>query len=48
MTKKECTLEVDVRINLDHGSRSYDKFQTITGMNEHLEVIVTEANKYTT
>ena len=48
MTKKECTLEADVLINLDHGSTPYDKFQTITGMNELLEVIVMETNKYAT
>ena len=48
MTKKECTLEAEVLVNLDHGSIPFDTFQTITGMNELLEIIVTETNRYST
>ena len=45
MTKKECTLEAEVLI--DHGSTPFDIFQTVTGTNELLEIIVTEMNIYT-
>ena len=48
MTKKECTLEAEVHVDLDHGSTPFDIFQTVTGMNELLEIIVTEKNRYTT
>ena len=37
MTKKECTLEAQVLVNLDHGSAPFDIFQTVTGMNERQE-----------
>ena len=37
MTNKECTLEAEVLVNLDHGSTPFDIFQTVTGMNELLE-----------
>ena len=46
MTKKECTLEVEVLVNLDYGSTPFDIFQTVTGMNGLLEIIVTETNRY--
>ena len=45
VTKKECTLEVEVLIDLDHGSTSFDIFQTVTRINELLEIIVTETNR---
>ena len=48
MTKKECTLEAEVLVDLDHDSTPFDIFQTVTGMNELLEVIVTETNSYAT
>ena len=48
MTKKECTLEAEVLVDLDHGSTPFDIFQTVTGMNELLEIIVTEMNRYAT
>ena len=48
MTKKECTLEAEVLVDLDHGSTTFDIFQMITGMNELLEIIVTEMNRYAT
>ena len=48
MTKKECTLEAEVLVDLDHGSTPFDIFQTVTGMNELLEIIVTETNRYAT
>ena len=48
MTKKECTLEAEVLVDLDHGSTPCDIFETVTGMNELLEIIVTETNRYTT
>ena len=48
MTKKECTLEAEVVIDLDHGSTPFDIFQTVTGMNELLEIIITETNRYST
>ena len=44
MTKKEFTLEVEVLIDLDHGSTPFDIFQTVVGINELLE-IVTETNR---
>ena len=48
MTKKECTLEVEVLVDLDDGSTPFDIFQMVTGMNELLEIIVTETNRYAT
>ena len=45
MTKKKCTLEAEVLIDLDHGSIPFDIFQTVTGMNELREM---ETNRYTT
>ena len=48
MTKKECTLEAEVLVGLDHGSTLFDIFQMVTGMNKLLEVTVTETNRYTT
>ena len=45
MTKKKCTLEAEVLIDLDHGSTPSDIFQTVTGMNELREM---ETNRYTT
>ena len=48
MTKKECTLEAELLIDLDHGSTPFDIFQTVTRMNELLGIIVTETSKYTT
>ena len=48
MTKKECTLEAEVLFDLDHGSASFEIFQTVTGMNELLEILLTEANRYAT
>ena len=48
MTKKECTREAEVLVDLDHGSTSFDIFQTVTGINELLEIIVTETNIYAT
>ena len=44
MTKKEFTLEVEVLIDLDHGSTPFDIFQTVVEINELLE-IVTETNR---
>ena len=48
MTKKECTLEAEALVDLDHGSTPFDIFQMVTGMNELLEIIVTETNRYAT
>ena len=48
MTKKECTLQAEVLVDLDRGSTHFDIFQTATGMNELLEIIVTETNRYAT
>ena len=48
MTKKECTLEAEVLIDLDHGSTPFEIFQTVTGINELLESIVMETNRYVT
>ena len=42
MTKKECTLEAEVLADLDHGSTPLDLLQTVTGMNEFVEIIVTK------
>ena len=47
MAKKECILATEILVDLDHGSRIFDIFQTVTGMNELLEMIVTETNRYT-
>ena len=48
MTKKECTLEAEVLIDLDHGSTPFDIFQMVTGMNGLLEIIIMETNRYAT
>ena len=40
VSKKECTLEAEVLVDLHHGSTPFDIFQTVTGMNELLEIIV--------
>ena len=48
MTKKECTLEAEVLVDLDHDSTPFDIFQMVTGMNELLEIIVMETNRYAT
>ena len=48
MTKRECTLEAAVLVDLDHGSTPFDIFQTVTGMNELLQIIVRETNRYAT
>ena len=48
MTKKESTLEAEVLNHLDYGSTPFDIFQTVAGMNELLEIIVTETNRYAT
>ena len=48
MTKKECTLEAEVLVDLDHGSTPFDIFQTVTGMNELLEIIVMKTNRCAT
>ena len=45
MTKKECSSEEKVLVDLDHGSTPSDIFQTVKGMNELLEIIITE-NEY--
>ena len=48
MTTKEFTLEAEVLVDLDNGSTLFGIFQTGTGMNELLEIIATETNRYTT
>ena len=48
MTKKECDLEAELLIDIDHGSTPFDILQTVTGMNELLKNIVMETNKYAT
>ena len=48
MAKKECALEAELFVDLDHGSTHADIFQTVTGMNELLEIIKTETNRYVT
>ena len=48
MTKKEYTLEGELLVDLDHGSTPFDIFQTVTGMNELLQIIVRETNRYAT
>ena len=48
MTKKECTLEAKVLVDLHRGSQPLDIFQTVTAMNEVLEIIVMETNRYAT
>ena len=42
MIKKECTLEAEVLVYLDHGSTPFDIFQMDTGTNE---IILTETNR---
>ena len=46
ITKKQCTLEAEVLVDLDHSSTPFDIFRTVTGMNEILEIIVTKTNRY--
>ena len=48
MTKKKCTLEADVLLDLDHGSTPFGIFQTVTGMDELLDISATETNRYAT
>ena len=48
MTKKECTLETGVLVDLDNGSTPFDIFPRVTGMNKLLEIIVMEMNSYAT
>ena len=48
MMKKECTLEAEVLVDLDQGTTPFDIFQMVTGMNELLEIIVMETNRYAT
>ena len=48
MTEKECILEAEVLVDLDHGSTPFGIFQMVTGRNELLEIIVTETNRYAT
>ena len=48
MSKKECTLEREVLVNLDQDSVPFEIFQTVTGMNELLEIIAVETNRYAT
>ena len=38
ITKKKCTLKAEVLVDLYYGSTPSDIFQTITGMNELLEI----------
>ena len=45
MTKKECILEAEVLVDLDHSLTFFDIFQAFTGMNEILESILTEMNR---
>ena len=48
MTKKECYLEAELLIDIDHGSTPFDILQAVTGMNELVNNIVMETNKYAT
>ena len=48
MMKKEYILKAEVFVDLDHGSTPFDIFQTVTSMNELLEIIVMETNRYNT
>lgn len=48
MMKKECNLEAEVLVNLDHSSTPFYMFQTVTEMIELLEIVVTETNRYST
>ena len=48
MKRKERTLEVEGLTHYDHGSTLFNIFQTVTGMNELLEIIVAETNRYAT
>ena len=34
---KQCALETEVLVDLDHGSTPFDIFHTVTGKNELLE-----------
>lgn len=48
MIKKECNLETEVLVNLDHSSTPFYMFQMVTEMIELLEIVVTETNRYST
>ena len=37
MMNKQCALETEVLVDLDHGSTPFDIFHTVTGKNELLE-----------
>ena len=45
MIIRECTLETEVLVDLDHNSTPFRKFQMFAGMNELLEIILTETNR---
>ena len=42
--KKECTLEEELLVDLDHGSRPFDIFEPTTGVKKLLENILTKTN----
>ena len=46
--KKKCSLEAEVLVYLDHGSTTFDIFQTFIGTNELLEIIAVETNRLAT
>ena len=48
MEEKEYTLALEVFVNLDQRFTLLEIFNTVTGMNELLAVIVTESNQYAT
>ena len=48
LTKMECTFEAEVLVDLDHGSTPFNIFRMVAVMNELLELIVTETNRYAT
>lgn len=48
MEEKEYTLALEVFVNLDQRFTLLEIFNTVTGMNELLAIIVTESNQYAT
>ena len=46
--KKEFTIEEELLVDLDHGSRPFDIFETATGVKKLLENISTKTNRYST
>ena len=48
MKKNECKLSPEVIVNLDHSHTPLQIFNTVVGMKDLIDIIVTESNRYAT